>query len=129
MTKESALYEFWSSFGLPAYEENSVFAMAEQGNAPTFPYITYEVKTDSFYGEATALSASLWYRSSSWTAANAKKREISEFIGYGGVTANIDDGAIWIKRGSPFASNMGDASDDMIKRVALNILVEFWTQN
>ena len=42
MTKEAALYQFWSSFGLTAYEENSVPAQA------AFPYISYEVITDSF---------------------------------------------------------------------------------
>lgn len=126
MTKEAALYTFWSGFDLPAYEENTVYGMEE---APAFPYITYEVQTDSFEGNAISLSASLWYRSETWTEANAKKREISEYIGMGGITAAIDDGAIWIKRGSPFAQNMGDSSDDMIKRVSLNISVEFWTED
>ena len=129
MTKEQALYEFWSSFGLPAYDENSVFAMASQNSAPAFPYITYEVQTDSFNDNGVTLTASLWYRSTSWSAANAKKREISEFISMGGVTAPIDGGAIWIKRGSPFAQNMGDSSDDMIKRIVLNVNVEYWTQD
>ena len=124
MTKEAALYNFWSSFALPAYEENSVGLEAP----PAYPYITYEINTDSF-GNSLMLTASLWYRSTSWNAANAKKREISEFIGMGGVTAPIDGGHIWIQRGSPFAQNMGDDTDDMIKRVLLNIQVEFFTEN
>ena len=123
MTKEAALYEFWSGFGIPAYEENSVFS---DDNPPEFPYITYEVQTDSF-GGAIPLTASLWYKTTSWNAANAKKREISEFIGMGGVTAPIDGGLIWIKRSSPFAVNMGDDSDDSIKRVSINISVEYFT--
>lgn len=42
MTKEAALYNFWSMFGITAYEENAVPSDAK------FPYITYQVVTDSF---------------------------------------------------------------------------------
>ena len=59
MTKASALYNFWSGFGLTAYEENTVPTEAE------FPYITYQVVTDSF-GAEVALTASVWYRDTSW---------------------------------------------------------------
>lgn len=126
MDKEKALYDFWSSFGLPAYEENAVFS---EKDSPDFPYITYEVQTDSF-GDSVSLTGSLWYRTTSWTAAVQKKDSISEFIGMGGVVASLDNGgAIWIKRGSPFAQQMGDDSDDMIKRMVINISVEYWTEN
>lgn len=129
MTKEKALYSFWSSFGIPAYEESSVYSMAEQGGTLSYPYITYEVQTDSFDEGAIPLTASIWYRSTTWTDANAKKREIEEFIGRGGHTIELDEGAMHIWRRKPFAQNMGDSSDDMIKRVALNINVEYWTEN
>ena len=127
MTKEAALYSFWSSFGLPAYEENSIYSMK---GAPTYPFITYEVQTDSF-DASVSLTASLWYRpeNESWEAPNAKKREIAEAIGMGGVMVEIDGGAMWIKRSSPFAQNLGDSSDDFIKRVVLNITVEYFTEN
>lgn len=121
MTKEAALYNFWASFGIPAYEESSV----QTGeNAPAFPYITYQVVTDSF-GSETAMTASVWYSSTSWLDANAKGREISRDIGMGGKILPYDDGAIWLKRGKPFAQNMGDESDDMIRRKLLNISAEF----
>ena len=129
MTKEEALYNFWSSFGLPAYEENSVYAMASQGNAPVLPYITYEVVTDSFDGGSTSLTASLWYRDMSWVDITNKKDMISSTIGMGGILKPIDGGQMWIKRRSPFSQSMGDGSDDMIKRIVLNISVEYWTQN
>lgn len=125
MTKEQALYSFWSSFQLPAYEENSVFSM---NTAPSYPYITYEIQTDSFGGEIS-LSASLWYRSASWTAANAKAREISAVIGMGGMCLPLDNGAMWLKRRTPFTQAMGDTSDDMIKRLVLNIGVEYFTED
>lgn len=96
---------------------------------PTFPYLTYELNTDSFDGEAVALSASLWYRSTSWTQANAKAEEISAAIGRIGKIVECDVGYIWIKRRSPFSQSMGDDSDDMIKRKLLSVSVEFWTEN
>ena len=58
MTKAAAIYQFWNSFGLTAYEENSVPVEA------AFPYITYQLVTDSFDREIP-LVASIWYRSES----------------------------------------------------------------
>ena len=120
MTKAAAIYQFWNSFGLMAYDENSVPHDAD------FPYITYQLVTDSFDREVAA-SASLWYRSESWTAINAKTEEISQKISRGGKIIPFDGGAIWMKRGQPFAQNMGDESDDLIKRKYLNITAEFIT--
>ena len=120
MTKAAAIYQFWNSFGLTAYEENTVTEEA------AFPYITYQLVTDSFDREIP-LTASLWYRSESWTAINAKTEEISQKISRGGKIISCDGGAIWLKRGQPFAQNMGDESDDLIKRKYLNITAEFMT--
>ena len=120
MTKAAAIYQFWNSFGLTAYEENTVPTDA------TFPYITYQLVTDSFYREIP-ITASIWYRSESWTAINAKTEEISQKISRGGKIVSCDGGAIWLKRGQPFAQSMGDESDDLIKRKYLNITAEFMT--
>lgn len=120
MTKAAAIYKFWSSFGLTAYEENTVPTDAD------FPYITYQLVTDSFDREIP-ITASLWYRSESWTGINAKTEEISQKISRGGKVISCDGGAIWLKRGQPFAQNMGDESDDLIKRKYLNITAEFMT--
>lgn len=119
MTKAAAIYEFWGTF-LTAYEENSVPEDAK------FPYITYQLVTDSL-GNDIQLATSIWYRGSSWVEANAKAEEISRKIGRGGVFLNCDGGKIWIKRGTPFAQNMGDESDNLIKRKYLNITAEFLT--
>ena len=120
MTKAAAIYKFWNSFGLKAYEENSV------PDEAAFPYITYQLVTDSFKREIP-LAASIWYRSESWTAINAKAEEISNTISRGGKIIPCDDGAIWLKRGQPFAQSMVDESDDLIKRKYLNITAEFMT--
>lgn len=120
MTKSAALHSFWSSFGIPAFEENSVPEGAE------FPYITYEAGLDGFGGEMM-LTGSVWYRSSSWVDINAKVSEISERIGYGGILIPCDGGRLWIRRGSPFARASGDPDDDLIRRMILNIEVMFLT--
>ena len=120
MTTAAALYQFWSGFGLTAYEENTVPTDA------TFPYITYQLVTDSFGSEVPA-AASLWYRSESWMEINVKTYEISHRIDRGGKMIACDGGAIWLKRGKPFAQNMCDESDDLIKRKYLNITAEFIT--
>ena len=120
MTKAAAIYQFWSSFGLTAYEENTVPTDAD------FPYITYQLVTDSFDREIP-LTASIWYRSESWAGINAKTEEISQKISRGGKVIPCDGGAIWLKRGQPFAQSMGDESDDLIKRKYLNITAEFMT--
>ena len=120
MTKAAAIYQFWSSFGLTAYEENTVPTDA------AFPYITYQLVTDSFDREIP-LTASLWYRSESWTAINSKTEEISQTISRGGKIIPCDGGVIWLKRGQPFAQSMGDESDNLIKRKYLNITAEFMT--
>ena len=122
MTKAAAIYQFWNSFGMTAYEENSV------PDDAAFPYITYQLVTDSFYREIP-LAASIWYRSESWAGINAKAEEISQKISRGGKIIPCDGGAIWLKRGQPFAQSMGDESDDLIKRKYLNITAEFLTAN
>ena len=122
MTKAAAIYQFWSGFGLTAYEENTVPEDA------VFPYLTYQLVTDGFEREVAA-TAFLWYRSESWTAINAKTEEIARFIGGGGCLIDCDGGFIWLKRGSPFAQNMGDESDDLIRRKYINVTVEYMTAN
>lgn len=119
-TKEAALYSFWNSFDLPAYEENTV------PDEAALPYITYQVVTDGRFQEVP-LSVSVWYRSDSWVDINAKTREISEEI-QSGVQIPCQSGHIWIKKGSPFAQNMGDSSDDKIKRKLINIVAEYCTR-
>lgn len=125
MTKAATIHNFWSSFGLTAYEENAV---PSGDDAPAFPYITYQLTTDSL-GSEVPMSGTLWYRSTSWKSANSKADEISSAIGHGGKIVKCDGGRIWIKRGSPFAQNMAEEPDDLIKRKYLNIVVEYFTAN
>lgn len=117
MTKAAAIQGFWESFGLAAFEENAV---PTGDDAPEYPYITYELVTDAL-GNSTAMSASLWYRGTSWVSANAKADEIGARLGYAGVRLSCDGGCIWFRRGVPFAQSMGDPDDDMIRRKVLSV--------
>ena len=124
MTKASALYNFFSSFDIEAYEETLVPTGEE---APKFPYLTYQLITDSFDNEIL-IPVSLWYRSeASLLALNSKTEEISQRIGRGGVFLDCNGGKIWIKRGSPFAQTMSDPEDNTIRRKYINITAEFLT--
>lgn len=124
MTKAAAWYQFWSQFGVPTFDENSV---PDGEDAPGFPRLTYEFGTDAFSDYGVALTVSLWYRDSSWVDINAKAEEISAVIGRGGVVHPCDGGNFWITRGSPWALRMGDENDDLIKRIVFNVTVRWNT--
>lgn len=122
MDKFQAIHKFWSSFGIPAFDENTVPTGDEQ---PSLPYITYTAATSDL-DHPVGLTGSLWYRGTSWSAITMKILEIDAFIGRGGVTLPVDGGAVWFTKGSPFAQRMSDP-DDMIRRILINIDAEFFT--
>lgn len=118
MNKEQAIHSFWSGFGIPAYDENTVPKDAE------LPYITYDVAVGSI-GTPVMLHASIWYRSTSWAAITLKAHEIAEAIGYGFITLPTDDGYIYVTKGTPFAQRMSDPVDENIRRIYINLSVEY----
>ena len=123
MDKAQALHNFWSSFSLTAFDEVSAYDKAME--LPS-EYITYEVQTANI-GDPVALTASLWYRSTSWAEISQKADEIASYIGYGGRTIPVDGGYLWVKLGSPFAQRMAVDQDDSIRRINMNISVDFLT--
>lgn len=125
MTKFQALQKFFSSFGIPAIEENSFYSSE---TTPDFPYITYPIQTSFFLGGECILNPSVWYKSYSLQEPEKKIYEISQAIGAGQVYP-CEDGYLWVKRGSPFCIPMDDPSNKFIKRMYLNIIVEYLTKN
>ena len=121
MTKAQAIYQFWAGFGLPAYDNQSV-----PDNA-TLPYITYETMTGAI-GAQMAMTADVWYRSTSWKAVSDKVDEIALKIATMDAV-KIDTGYMYITvpELSPFAQRLADPDDDMIKRISLNVNFEFLT--
>ena len=119
--KTQALYKFWSSFGLPAYNELTVPDNAE------LPYITYEVATGSL-GDIIPLSASIWYNSYSWEEVAKKSDEVAEFIYKQDPPGiKIKGGRLYITKGKPFTRDMDDDSSKMIRKRVININAEFQT--
>lgn len=119
MDKMQALQQFWQdASGLVAYDETSV------SDDAVLPYITYEATSDDFDNEVAA-TASLWYRSESWKTITEKEMMIADYIGRGGRMVAYDGGAFWIKRASPWAQRMTEATDDTIRRIVLNASIEF----
>lgn len=120
MDKSQAIYNFWSGFGLTAYDENSV------PDDAVMPYITYSMQTGAL-DERLQLGGSLWYRSPSWETISKKADSIAEALGYDGIINRIDGGFVYIFRGTPFSQRMSDPNDSLIKRIYINIAVEFFT--
>ena len=118
--KTQALYNFFSGFELPAYEENTVPTGA---NAPQLPYITYATATNGFDSDVQ-ISASLWYKGYSWEGADRKAAEINAALANGGKMIPYTGGALWIRRGTPFAQHMAD-ENDTIRRIYLNLTAEY----
>jgi hypothetical protein len=119
MTKSQALYQFMSSFGLNAFLEGTV------PNLTTFPYLTYIEESDSIDYDCMVV-ANLWYRSTSWKDALDKANEIAKRVKeHGFITIPFDNGYLYVKGGHPFYQAMDDPDDDMIKRVYINLTIEY----
>lgn len=118
MNKAQAIHNFWSSFGLPAYEQNTVPQDAKM------PYITYNVATaeiDNYVG----LYGSLWDYGTSWEFLQLLADEIAGRV-VEMYPIRIDDGFLRLDLGTPFSQTMSD-EDDMIRRVYINLQAEFLT--
>jgi hypothetical protein len=120
MNKWQALQQFWSSFGVPAYDENVIPTDAKM------PYITYEARTDSL-DYPVAASASIWYRSDSWQEISEKSDQIATYIQKVLKPIPIEGGYVWIVKGTPFAQRMPDDQDRHVRRMYLNVLIEYLT--
>lgn len=120
MDKSQAVHSFWSKFGIPAYDENSV------PDDAVMPYITYNVITNNF-DRPVQMNGSIWYRSTSWEDVSKKADEISEYIGYGYSIQKIDGGYLRIVRGDNFAQRMNDPDDTMVRRIFIILEAEFMT--
>lgn len=106
-----ALYQFFSSFGIPAYEANSVPDEAE------LPYITF-TQIDPRWDTPGSVSASVWYRSESLTEIFAKVDEIKNKVGEGLRIPVESGGCVWIYKDSPFAQ-VQDSGERETKAVYL----------
>lgn len=133
MNKEQAYNSFWSRFGVLAFEENSVpddktiQSLIDAGLAEAkYPYIAYQVITDDL-GHPVYPMASIYDRSTSWKRITDLKNVISEHI-KNMTTIKLDNGRMFITKGSPFAQQQLESEDMNIRRIILNLQVEFFTE-
>lgn len=120
MTPEAAIYQFLSSFDIPAYASTSTPSDAE------FPYLTYDLVVGEWMGGEVNMPVNLWDLTDSEARMNAKVREISERIGLGGVILPCSSGMLWIKRGSPWAQAVRvEGENEKVKRRYININIEY----
>lgn len=118
--KWQALNAFWNSFGIPAYDENSVPENA------VMPYITYSAVASEFE-KPTALTASIWYMSTSWEEISQKADQIAQAVSPHKLLPLKDKQYLFIAQGSPFAQRMRD-ENDRIRRIYINIMGEYFTR-
>lgn len=121
MTKYEAIYKFFSGFGLKAFPSTAV------PEKEKLPYLTYEAPTGSWGDSEASCTVKLWYHTSSEAIPNNKAEEIGKAIGLGGVVLKCDDGAIWIKKGSPWSVPLTDPADTSNKLRQLNVQIEYNT--
>lgn len=120
MTKAAALYEFFNSFGVPAYPSNAV------PDDVAFPWITYEAMMSNWYGQQTVYPAvNIWYKTESEAVINAKAEEISKAIG-GGTTIPCDDGLIVVHFNNLWTP-VNYENDSSIKRRYTTLTLDFYT--
>lgn len=120
MDRWEAQHKFWNSFGVPAYEANSV----PDEKDLTYPYITYEAAAGGF-GVEIPIQASIWDKNTSWERADILADTIESAIALMlPVAYNSGMYRVWAGN-TPFAQSMGDPNNDRIKRKLLSVNFEF----
>ena len=133
MNKEQAYNAFWSEFGVLAWEENSmpddetIQSLIDAGVAEAkYPYIAYQVILDDL-GHPVYPTASIYDRNTSWKRVDELANTVSERIQKTN-TIKLDNGRMFITKGSPFAQHQLESEDMNIRRVILNLGIEFFTE-
>lgn len=119
-----AQYNFWASFGIPAYEESSVPDRDELKRLGITSYIAYQPVSAGFDQDVSG-GASIYTRADSWLQADTLADAIEARLKDGGEVVLYTGGMIWVTAEAPFAQNLGDPDDDKIKRKVLNVVRHF----
>ena len=126
MDKFEAQHAFWSSFGVPAFEEHSVPDMTTLSELGISDYITYQ-KVNGVFGSSALVNPNIWTRSERWDRADALQIAIQSQLEHGGKCLLYDGGMIWAtpENNASFSQSLGDPDDDMIKRYRLSVILQF----
>lgn len=125
MTKGEAIYQFFNNF-------MTAYSASETPEDVSMPFLTYEL-SDGQYGDGEcSITVNLWFHTDSEAIPNAKVLELSRLIGRGGIVLPYDNGAVWIKRGTPFSQSLsGQDNEDTkdIKRRYINLSAEYLSED
>ena len=123
MNRREALHNFWSSFGVEAYEQNQVPMDSKGEPQVSFPYITYESKVAG-WDEPLTLSVTIWDDTGNRRRLDRISRTIEDFI-RPELNVSYDRGMyrIWIGN-TPFSQDDGDPDPKILKTI-LTINIEF----
>lgn len=121
----TALYTFFSSFGIPAFIQGNVpeelyDATTEKMVKVDLPYITYELREPAA-GENCHLMAHVWYRGTSCEAISRKVDEIKAALGQG-VSIPVPGGAVHLWPENPFCQ-FHDSGEPDIKAAYLQFVM------
>ena len=115
-----ALYDFWSSFNIPAYPENNV-PYTENGTiAVDPPYITYRIVRPEWRTQVSTY-ARVWYKDTSLNDISEKVDEIESRVGEG-VMLQTDNGFILLFKDINFCQF--EPTEDSRLKVAYLSLIE-----
>lgn len=112
----SALYTFFSGFGITAYTTNNVPENA------VLPYLTYDLAVGKTLSSAP-IGARLWWEGTLPAALFEKADEIQSSIGTG-IQLPCGNGYIWLYQGDPFVQPVSD-EDDRLSTLYLNVTASF----
>lgn len=115
LTKFTAQKVYWSSFGLPAYEEHTVPDDAK------YPYLTYQAVNGQLGGVLNA-SGNLYYKGTSWAKIMQEVEQMEKAIDR---QIFIDGGIMKVRKPlSNFAQPMPE-NDSKVRRMLLTVEIEF----
>lgn len=115
-----ALYDFWSSFGLPAYPENNVPYSEDGVNPVDPPYITYRITRPEWRTQVSTY-ARVWYKDTSYKDITEKVDQIESRIGEG-LMLSTDSGFILLFKDLNFCQF--EPTEDSRLKVAYLSLIE-----
>jgi hypothetical protein len=102
-------------------------SLAKTLNLPSDRYIAYQVLTDDL-DHPVFPTASIYHRSTSWETLDTLSNLISARIKSMN-TIKLDNGRMFITKGTPFSQHQEESGDSNIRRIILNLGVEFFTEN
>ena len=119
LNKWTAQKVYWSSFGFPAYEENTV------PDDAVMPYLTYQAVNGQLGGVPNA-SANLYYKGTSWAKIMQEVDQMEKAIDR---QLFIEGGIMKVRKPlQNFAQPMPE-NDKKVRRMLLTVEIEFLTVN